>query len=169
MKLGDYLIAVDLTPAQFARLVGVGSRTTIHRYISGERLPHERIMRRIEHVTGGMVTIDDFQDPTPIVLYAANDNEPDYPWSRSEEREQELAEEAVKKVRAEPAEGSGPSPALRMAFEVLGGRARERHGQFFLDGRPVRLATLIRQANMILIDQQKPMIRYPGVLPAFDD
>lgn len=170
MNLADYLIAVNLTPAQFARLVGVQSRNTIHRYISGERIPRSHILSRIEYVTRGMVTAQDFEEARDRLLNVANDNSPDYPWSRGqEELAEKTAQQMVEKVRSEPPEGSGPSPAMQAALSVLGSRVTERFGMYHLDGRPVRIATLIRHANRILMDEGKLAIRYPGVMPVLDD
>ena len=58
-KIGD---------AEFARLIGVGSRMAVMRYRRGERIPRPDVMRRIVEVTEGQVGPADFYDlPTPVV------------------------------------------------------------------------------------------------------
>lgn len=54
MQLRDYLHREWLTGADMARMVGV-SRTSMARYLNGERVPDPDIMTAIERATNGAV------------------------------------------------------------------------------------------------------------------
>lgn len=54
MTLAEYLDAAGLTPAAFARELGV-SRAALSRYLSGARRPRAAIAQRIAELTGGAV------------------------------------------------------------------------------------------------------------------
>ena len=60
MRLGTYLERKKITPAEFGRLLGLKSRASVLRYISGERKPADDIMAKIKKVTKGAVTADSF-------------------------------------------------------------------------------------------------------------
>lgn len=60
MKLKQFLIEKNLSAAEFGRLIGVRSRMTICRYVSGERMPDRSVMTKIVEVTHGAVTPNDF-------------------------------------------------------------------------------------------------------------
>ena len=62
MKLSDFMAARGLPDAEFARLIGVGSRMAVMRYRRGERIPRPEVMRRIVEVTNGAVGPADFYD-----------------------------------------------------------------------------------------------------------
>lgn len=59
MQLRAYLNANDLTVLAFAGRLGV-SVQTVHRYLTGERVPRRDVMARISCVTKGRVTPNDF-------------------------------------------------------------------------------------------------------------
>ena len=59
MKLSAYLAEMGEKPESFADRVQV-DRTTILRYISGDRIPVKAVMQRIWDATGGKVTANDF-------------------------------------------------------------------------------------------------------------
>ncbi len=61
MKLRDFMMAREMSEAQFGRLLGIG-QATINRYARGERIPRPEVMRRIVEVTDGMVGPADFYD-----------------------------------------------------------------------------------------------------------
>lgn len=50
----------NIGDAEFARLIGVGSRMAVLRYRRGERIPRPDVMRRIVEVTQGQVGPADF-------------------------------------------------------------------------------------------------------------
>ena len=59
MTLPDWLHAHDLTDAAFAARIGV-TRQALHRYKRGERFPHRDVLARINKVTRGEVSANDF-------------------------------------------------------------------------------------------------------------
>jgi len=65
MKLADYMYQAGMTPGQLRVMLGVKSRTTVLRYISGERVPNGTILARIKELIGGRVTLRDFYDESP--------------------------------------------------------------------------------------------------------
>ena len=74
MKLKDYLREKDITPREFAGLIGV-DYSTVTRYCAGVRRPEWAILERITIATGGAVTPTDFlsrpRRPAPAGASAA--------------------------------------------------------------------------------------------------
>lgn len=60
MNLETYLKRKKITPAEFGRQLGLKSRASVIRYISGERKPADDIMAKIKEITNGKVTADSF-------------------------------------------------------------------------------------------------------------
>ena len=65
MKLADYMYKHGITPAQLRRMLGVRSRATISRYLSGDRIPSHKIRLKIQRLTNGQVTLEDLLDTSP--------------------------------------------------------------------------------------------------------
>ncbi len=154
MKLKHYLIMHQMTPAEFARQLGVTSRTTIHRYVNGERMPSPEMMRKIYDATNGEVTPNDFyqwaQKPD------SDDREP--PW-RVEPPEPDPFR-ALEKITGK----YGVSRPVAYALQVLGHRARVLpRGVFQLEGKRVDARAIVAAANVILDACHLPIIAYPGV------
>jgi len=59
MQLEPWLREQGLTNIAFARLLGV-SHTTVGRWLTGETFPSRLLRHRIYNITGGMVTLADF-------------------------------------------------------------------------------------------------------------
>jgi transcriptional regulator with XRE-family HTH domain len=59
MQLRDHLSAEKVSIPDFARAIGV-SVQTVHRYLSGERIPRPEIMQKIKAATDGKVQPNDF-------------------------------------------------------------------------------------------------------------
>lgn len=55
MKLKEYLDINDISPLEFAPLVGV-KFVAVYNWLRGETIPRRLIARKIEEVTGGQVT-----------------------------------------------------------------------------------------------------------------
>gem|GEM_PF-1719456 len=163
MRLAEYLIAQNLSPAAFARRIGVG-RMTIHRYISGERQPNARITGLIHKATQGQVTAQDFWHTRMEWLHRKPEaDRPFYPWSRESVVERQKSEEAFEGMMAEPLEGFGLSPVLQEAVTDLGARARvQPDGTLTLDGRFVRPADLVKRANAVRKERGQALLFYPG-------
>ena len=86
MKLADFMHEHDLSPRQMRWILGVKSRSTILRYLSGERMPSPQLMKRIHQVTDGRVTLADFLDPAPprcvrVVIDRHGKPRLVYPWT----------------------------------------------------------------------------------------
>lgn len=60
MDLKTYLKRKKITPSEFGRMLGLKSRASVPRYISGERKPDADIMAKIKEITKGAVTADSF-------------------------------------------------------------------------------------------------------------
>ena len=187
MKLADYMHRIGITPGQLRVMLGVKSRTTVLRYIKGERTPHRPILKKIERLSGGLVTLDDFLDPNPpdcarIVIdrmgrkqlvfpwtnveqhrgpRAANDNWPDRDGDRPGQSSLPFWE-LIDSAATEP----WPSRPLQAALDELGTRVRPSvRGNFLLDGRQVDARRLVAEANRVRTLNGRPLIRYPGVEP----
>jgi len=59
MQLREYLSAEKVSIPDFARAIEV-SVQTVHRYLSGQRMPRPEIMQKIKEETGGAVQPNDF-------------------------------------------------------------------------------------------------------------
>ncbi len=174
MKLSTFLIQQQLSPADFARRLGV-CRMTVHRYIRGDRFPRPRLLRKIAELTDGQVTANDFLDPEgespSISVGVLTDEEiqligrPLYPWSRLSAEEQDSIDEAYDRMMNEPPEGERLSPTLQSAVDALGERCEVQGDQFRLDGQLVPTVRIVREANTIRSEQGLPPLRYPGLPP----
>ncbi len=60
MKLDSYLSKNNIKAKDFAERIGLKSKASISRYISGERIPTPDVMARITKETDGQVTANDF-------------------------------------------------------------------------------------------------------------
>jgi transcriptional regulator with XRE-family HTH domain len=59
MQLKTYLSENSVSLSEFARLVGA-SEGGIRKWLTGERVPRPEAVRKIQEVTGGAVTANDF-------------------------------------------------------------------------------------------------------------
>lgn len=59
MNLRPYLEENGISPAEFAREIRV-EPASVHRYLSGERIPRPEILERIIQATNGAVQANDF-------------------------------------------------------------------------------------------------------------
>lgn len=185
MKLADYLHTHSITPQQLRTMLGVKSRSTVLRYISGERLPSPDLLQRIEELTGGAVTRADFLDPQPpgclrVVIDRKGREQTTYPWTVLEARPQPPGPRphprppAANDNRAQrpppppppDTEDDWPSPPLQRALDLLGPRARHaKRGGFLLDGRIADTRRVMAAANEVLKARGEKPIPYPGVEP----
>lgn len=167
MKLADWMYKHGMTPSRLRRLLGISSRSTIPRYLTGKRRPSKTLLKKIEELTNGEVTEDDFLDPTPAEcgeIVEDGDGIPRliFPWINKDDDLDALGE----RVRQERPEWERLSPPLQRAVDLLGRRVRVIKGRaFVLDGRPSEAKAVVRAANKILTSRGKPVIRYPGVDP----
>lgn len=181
MKLADYMAKHHITPQQLRWMLGVSSRSTIMRWVRGDRIPTSPMIAQIESLTGGAVTLADFHDPRPpkcmwIVLDRNGKQREVYPWSTPEPRSRGKVKRQLpshtgrnnplpRTVANDRKEVSDewPTPPVRRALCVLGKRAGldDKFG-FHLDGRPVDARRLVIEANRVLQQLGKPPIPYPG-------
>ncbi len=179
-----------LTPGQLRVMLGIKSRTTIHRYLRGERTPVGSILRRIEELSGGLVTLADFLDPEPpacvrVVIDRFGQRHTAFPWTNVEQRRPRRAANdnhpsgsagLGAPPGASPPAGRGPlgmsgadpwpSRPLRTALDELGSRVRPSvRGNFLLDGRQVDARKVVAEANRLRTLRGHPPIPYPGVEP----
>lgn len=59
MKLDEYLAKTGISQPAFAADIGC-TQAAVSRYVSRRRIPRPRLMARIEKVTNGAVTANDF-------------------------------------------------------------------------------------------------------------
>lgn len=176
MKLADFMHTHSITPQQLRTMLGVKSRSTVLRYISGERLPSPETMQRIEEVSGGAVTLADFLDSKPpgcvrVVIDRHGREQTIYPWSILETRPK--PQRAANDNRPDRRRASGsdtedvwPSPPLQRAIDLLGQRVRHaKRGGFLLDGRIADTKRVMAAANEVLKARGEKPIPYPGVEP----
>ena len=176
-------------------MLGIKSRTTILRYVSGERRPPAAMIDKIAELTGGAVTQADFDDPSPplcrrSVLDRMGRPRAIYPWTPVERqvaseddgvpwprkirdmsqhrRRIALANPPPKVGRLEPGQQAEPwpSPPIRRAMQVLRDRVRlTKRGTVLLDGRISDFRRMVTAANEELRRRGQPPIPYPGVEP----
>jgi hypothetical protein len=163
MKLADFLFESGMSTTQLRRALNIRCRSTITRYLHGDRVPNPVTMQRIIDLTGGKVQLQDFlRGGNPkcatIITLPSGRKKLVFPWAN---RESDLeAAEAVESRRA--ANDDGISPPLRAALDVLRERARLGPRGWLLDNRPADTTRIIREANRVLDDAGEPLIRYPG-------
>ena len=159
MKLADYLYENSQTPTQLRRMLGVQRRSTVWRYLTGERIPQPMILQKILDLTDGEVTLADFLDPAPPEC-AKHIPDPRYgrrmvlPWSPDYPDDDPAG-----------SNDNGPltTPVVR-ALDVLGVRANfTRSGVFLLDGRSSDVRRIVQKANEVLRRRGEPTLAYPGV------
>lgn len=200
MKLADYLYETKTTPTHFRRMLGgvVTCRSTIWKYLMGERIPQPRVMVAITLRSGGAVRLEDFLDPRPpqCARSIARDDGTSrmiLPWSKGWPTDehgdplspsdiddhQELLrhdasgpDEPCDEAELAPhcdAEDTDMTPPMERALRVLGTRARfTPSGTFLLDGRITDNRRLVKAANEILLSTGQPPIHYPGVENSYE-
>ena len=164
MKLADWLFESNVAPEQLRRMLGVRSRTTIHRYLTGERTPRSRVILKISEITCGRVQLADFLDEVPprcaTVVQIEGRTKLVFPWTERGGR----IEAAERAAGRDPE--TWPSPPLAAAIETLGTRVRvTRSGRFLLDGRISDARRVVREANAIRSELGQPEVDYPVVRP----
>jgi hypothetical protein len=151
MKLADYLFRSGMTTTQLRQALGVSCRSTITRYLNGERVPSNDIMLRIKALTGGQVQWEDFlrggnPDCATVITLANGQQRLVFPWST---RRSDLAAAESLERRRTTGDVLTP-PAIQIAVTVLRGRAVQRGQGWFLDNRPSDAPRIIRAANRVL-------------------
>ena len=190
MKLADYMYQSGMTPGQLRVLLGVKSRSTVLRYISGERVPNDTILSKIKELSGGKVTFNDFYDDSPpkcirVVIDRHGREQLVYPWTDLERRGLLPANDNKVPNFGELVGNLGeiifpstdwprppslsladpwPSRPLQVAIDELGDRVRpSKRRDFLLDGRLVDARRLVAEANKNRRARGLPVIPYPGV------
>ena len=168
MKLADWLFLNSVTPRQLRRMLGVNTRSTIHRYLTNKRVPRPHTLQRIIEITGGQVQLRDFLDPNPPEC-ATETKQSDgslkwvFPW-----HEMPNETEGTPDPKNETPQ-SRLSPPLLLAIRVLEGRAwYTPAGVFLLDGRVSDPKRIVAAANEILETNGDRLIKYPIVRPKHD-
>jgi hypothetical protein len=162
MKLADYLHRHRITPSTLRRDLGVRSRATVLRYLSGERIPEPRLLQKIIDLTRGHVQLTDFLSPelpecAVRVTLSCGSSRLVFPWTtRNAELDASLS--------ADDEEDDSPSLALQKALAILGPRVHRRSAEIYLvDERMTDVRGVIQAANRMLRLWGKPTIPYPGV------
>ncbi len=175
MKLADFMHEHQIDPTHLRRLLGITNRSTVHRWIHGERVPRPDMMQKIIEITKGAVQLMDFLDQAPpkcAYVIVRNDGTVrwDLPWSRTSEEEIDDIHGLDDRDDSgwDGSGGSGGSvpvsPPIRRALAVLGKRAIGIiDGTYTVDGQRTDLPRLVRAANKELCAQGKSQIAYPGV------
>ena len=179
-----------MTPGQLRVMLEVKSRSTVLRYISGERVPNGTILAKIKKLSGGRVTLRDFYDESPpkclrILIDRHGEEHEVYPWTNIERRQRfpandnhppdsislgEEQREAAQPTADWPRPSSSefvdpwPSRPLAMAVDELGSRVKpSKRRDFLLDGRLVDARRIVAEANRSRQERGLPPIPYPGV------
>jgi hypothetical protein len=165
MKLADYLYENSMTPSQLRTMLGVKNRSTIHRYLLGERIPNPETLLKIIRLTEFKVGLADFLDSSPPDCARVIENEHGVPrivlpWSPDYCKDDDPGS-----VR-----GGSLSRPVNRALDLLEGRAKfTPRGVFLLDGRVCDLKDIMRVANAVLESKGEKPIPYPGVCPPHPD
>lgn len=164
MKLADWLHARSMAPEQLRRMLGVKQRSTVTRYLNGERLPSPKLIQKIYEISGGEVMLADFLDTSPpkcaeVVIDEHGDPKLVFPWSRGS-----AMDSAYQTMMRQPKEGETLSNPVTRALEVLGDRAKfTKRGVFLLDGKVSDAKRVVAEANRVLQAEGHDPIAYPGV------
>jgi len=161
MKLADYLYENSMTPGLLQKRLGVSNRSTVWRWLTGERTPKPAMLTRIRAFTQGQVLPSDFEDPVPpkcsqIFIDDHGIERTVLPWSPF------WVDPRFPDV---PTSGRLSRPVLD-AIKILNGRARfTPRGRFLLDGRTADIKKVMHAANELQERAGRPPIPYPGVHP----
>lgn len=162
MKLADWIFQNLMTPSTLRRRLGITNRSTVHRWLHGERIAKPEYMVRIKDLTNGEVTLRDFLDPTPpecavVVTLANGKTKWILPWSHTSEEELD----SPHNPHSHHDEVSLP---VRRALATLGRRAIEQLGGMYrVDGRITDTSGLIKKANQTLHNENREQIAFPGI------
>lgn len=165
MKLADFLFQSGMTTTELRKLLGVSRRTTISRYLHGERVPLPHIMQKIIEITGGRVQLKDFvtggnPECASIITLPDGRKKLVFPWSTN--KADLAAAIATEKKRAP--EQDNLSEPLREALKEVSDIVRRRpDGTWLLEGRPADLRRIVLEANRRRRGQGRPLISYPGL------
>lgn len=164
MKLADFLFHTGMTTSELRRRLGIASRTTIARYLHGDRIPTPVILQKIIDLSGGRVQLRDFLSPgnpecATVIKLPCGRKKLVFPWATGQ-LELAAANDA-ESIRAKQHDAVGDI-ALK-ALGVLGPRARRGAGGIWtLDGRPCDFRRIVLEANQRLRERSSPLISYPG-------
>jgi hypothetical protein len=164
MKLADYLFQSGLSPSDLKNKLGVSSRMTVLRYLTGERVPSPPILQKIIELSGGLVQLRDFLSPgnpeCAIVIVLPNGRKKlVFPWA-SNKADLQRATDAERKRAVEQDNLSEP---FRQALKEVADLVRRRaDGTYLLEGRPADLRRIVAEANKRRKAQGFPPIIYPG-------
>ncbi|MEO0630787.1 MAG: hypothetical protein AAFY46_08670 [Planctomycetota bacterium] len=183
MKLADALFyELKMSPSQFRRTLGgiITCRSTVQRYLMGERIPQPHIMVAITRATGGLVQLHDFtsDEPPRCARWVTRDGGTRrmvLPWSKDWPRD-ELDEPLCPPTSGPPQaddrhadDDLDVSKPVDRALRALGSRARlTPKGHFLLDGRITDNRRIVKAANEVLLSTGQPPIAYPGVETSYD-
>ena len=162
MKLADYIFDNSISPGQLRWMLGcVKHRSTLYRYLTGERIPQPETLQKIIEITDGQVQLRDFLNKEPpecatVVVTGDGKRKVLLPWSQRSHNAQ-----AANDNENEHARLSAP---VKRALQVLSGRAWfTPRGRFLLDGRQVDIKLVMQAANTALLCDGNDPIPYPGV------
>lgn len=166
MKLADYLFRHGLIPQDLQKELGL-TRSTVHRYLIGERIPRPTTMVRVTEFTSGQVQLVDFLDERPPECAAVRVLPNGrvriiLPWTN---RDSQLEVAHALMMRESP-EDRQPTWHEQRALHVLGPHAkRGENWTYTLNGKPTDLRRLIEAANRILVKRGSKPIKYPKAWP----
>jgi hypothetical protein len=164
MKLADYLFQSGLSPAELKHKLGVSSRMTVLRYLTGERVPTPHILQKIIELSGGRVQLRDFLSPgnpecATVVVLPNGQKKLVFPWASNREDLQRATDVECKRA----VEQDNLSEPFRLALREVDDLVRRRFdGTYLLDGRPADLRRIVAEANRRRKAQGRPLIVYPG-------
>lgn len=147
MKLADFLHESRMTTTQLRRALGVSSRSTVTRYLHGERTPSLAMMMKIAKLTQGRVQPHDFATPgnpicATVITLPSGKKKLVFPWNTN--AADLAAVEALERVRGANDNMSTP---IATAIRELEHRVKRRGDQLWLDGRPSDARRVILAAN----------------------
>ena len=169
MKLADFLSHARISPAKLRRDLGITGRSTVTRWLTGERLPNHHMIHRITLYTKGQVQLVDFLDRkalpkcATVVTLLDGRKKIVFPWSS---RDAEL-DACIEALAEEDAEGDRLSGPIQDAVATLGPTRVKQlpNQQFLLDGRPASPIGLVTAANRERIRMGLAPIAYLGAFP----
>ena len=172
MKLLTYLHLHNLTIVEFAYRAQIKSRTSVYRYLTGQRKPTASVMMRIIEATQGQVGPEDFTEIEGDQEKLRTDIK-NLKRSRASMEDhfgvrclvaKEWDKAAVDKYLKSQKSNDNFSYPIWYALQILSERASQlQNDQFMLDGNKCGAAKIVEAANVMLSTQGKTKIAYPGV------
>jgi len=169
MKLDLYLSQNQISISKFTKMLGLGSRASLYRYMSGERMPSQDLVIKIMQLTGNAVTANDFVVGDTAASIPKTQRarwNPDCILSAQYNHKTIYDRDFYIQFLERSAANENITFPLWQALQLLKDRLKiQSNGELRLDGVISTVAQVIAAANKLLAMSGDPLIFYPNIQP----